>query len=294
MDLGGQGVLSQIVIALAVATTIFILYFIAEQIYLWWNGFKKLRVVLQDKTLTLPSDNDKFLEQNPANPLLQDKILTLSENQLTGIEFSYTLFVYISPTTDNGKDEVGWKTIFYKGYGSGPYPLCGPGVFVSSSNSENGNPTLRVVMNTYERWYNTVDVNQVPFRKWFHLALVLRRNTMEVYVNGNLANRASFKGTLPYQNYQGLYIAPNKVTSLPIDFDNSSGNSFKRGIPPGDNFVIRGGINGYISRMTYFSYALTYSELQNAMNVGPNPEMDQDNMDKPPYLIDSWWTQMKG
>jgi hypothetical protein len=292
MDLGGQGALSQIVIALAVATTIFLLYFIAEQIYFWWSGFKKLRVVIQDKTLVLPADTARTVIQNPDHPSYKDKILALSENQLTGIEFSYTLFVYVSPSTDDLT--LGWKTIFYKGYQDGPYPLCGPGVFVSSSNIENGNPTLRVVMNTYDRWYNTIDVNQVPFRKWFHLAVVLRRNTMEVYVNGNLANRVSFKGTLPYQNYQDLQIGSPFKTPTPADLDNTTGNTFKRGIPPGDNFIINGSINGYISRLQYFSYALTYSEIQAAMNIGPNPDMDQDNMDKPPYLIDSWWTQMKG
>lgn len=292
MDLGGQGALSQIVIALAVATTIFILYFMAEQMYRWWNGFKKLRVVIQDKTLALPADPEKTLIQNPDNSALRDSILSLSENQLTGIEFSYTMFVYISPSTDDLN--LGWKTIFYKGYKDGPYPLCGPGVFVSSSNVENGNPTLRVVMNTYDRWYNTVDVNQVPFRKWIHLAVILRRNNMEVYVNGNLANRTSFKGTLPYQNYQDLHIGSIYKTNPATDLDNTSGTNFKRGIPPGDNFIINGCINGFISRFQYFSYALTYSEIQSTMNVGPNPEMDQSNMDKPPYLIDSWWTQMKG
>lgn len=291
MDAGGQGTLSQIVIALATATTIFILYMVVEQIYTWWNGFKKLRVTIQDKTLAT-NDNPKVLVQNPANEAYADQLLSLSENQLTGIEFSYTLFVYISPSTDDMS--LGWKTIFYKGYDKLPYPLCGPGVFVSSSNNENGNPTLRVVMNTYDRWYNTIDVNQIPFRKWFHLAIVLRRNTMEVFVNGNMANRVPFKGTLPYQNYQNLYIAPNTKTLTPSDFDNTSGQGYKRGIPPGDNFILNGAMQGFISRMLYFSYALTYSEIQAQMNIGPNPEMDQSNMDNPPYLIDSWWTQIKG
>ena len=289
MDLGGTSTFSQIVVALVAATTIFILYMVSEQIYVWWNGIKKLRVLIQDKTLPT-SDNDRVLVQNPANEAYADKLLTLSENQLTGIEFSYTLFVYISPSTDDLS--LGWKTIFYKGYDKAPYPLCGPGVFVRSGNVENGNPTLRVVMNTYDRWFNTIDVNQIPFRKWFHLAVVLRRNTMEVYVNGNMANRVPFKGTLPYQNYQNLYIAPNVKTNAQ-DFDNTQGTSFKRGIPPGDNFIINGAMQCYISRMTYFSYALTYSEIQAAMNMGPNPEMDTSGMDVPPYLIDSWWTQIK-
>jgi hypothetical protein len=45
--------------------------------------------------------------------------------------------------------------------------------------------------------------------------------------------------------------------------------------------------------MYYFSYALTYSEIQSMLELGPSKEFDNDNMDIPPYLIDSWWTQRK-
>jgi hypothetical protein len=26
------------------------------------------------------------------------------------------------------------------------------------------------------------------------------------------------------------------------------------------------------------------------MNMGPNPQMVTNNLDKPPYFIDNWWT----
>ena len=45
--------------------------------------------------------------------------------------------------------------------------------------------------------------------------------------------------------------------------------------------------------MIYFTYALTYSEIQAQLNVGPSDKFDEQSMDKPPYLMDSWWTQRK-
>lgn len=111
-------------------------------------------------------------------------------------------------------------------------------------------------------------------------------------MNGNLANKLSLKGTLPYQNYQPLVLFPNTKTNQ-TDFDNTSGTTPKRGLPPGENFFVNGKFSGYISSMTYFSYALTYSEIQNQLNIGPSSKFDQQSMDKPPYLIDTWWTQRK-
>jgi hypothetical protein len=147
-------------------------------------------------------------------------------------------------------------------------------------------------MNTYENWFNAVDVKQIPFNKWFHLAIVLRKNTLEVYINGNLANKKSFAGTLPYQNYQPLHFFPTKKFGDPANWKSAPG-SIKRNIPAGDNFIVNGQAFGYISNMAYYSYAITYSEIQGNMNIGPSSEFDQSNMDKPPYLIDSWWTSRK-
>jgi hypothetical protein len=123
---------------------------------------------------------------------------------------------------------------------------------------------------------------------------------LEVYVNGNLTKKASFKGTLPYQNYQPLVLFPNSVAGsgqiLTAQlFDNSSeaNTSKKMGIPPGENMSISGKFSGYISNMYYFGYAITYSEIQAMMAIGPSPKFDQTNMDTPPYLIDSWWTNQR-
>jgi hypothetical protein len=74
-------------------------------------------------------------------------------------------------------------------------------------------------------------------------------------VNGNLANKKTFNGTLPYQNYQPLILFPN--SNLPAaDFSNKENNptAKKRGIPPGDTFQLNGKFSGYISNLYYFTY----------------------------------------
>lgn len=238
------------------------------------------------------SGKQKVFKQDPSNP--NNTLLPLSENQLTGIEFSYSTFLYISEDSIDSPTTEGWRTIFYKGYEKGPFPLCGPGVFVGYPPVSSGKtplPTLRVVMNSYDSWFNKVDVPQIPINKWFHLVVLIRKNACEIYINGNLANKVSFAGTLPYQNYQPLVLFSDyKNNGESSNWKTTSAFDIKKGLPDKENFIINGKFNGYISNLYYFSYALTYSEIQGMMNLGPSSQFDDQAMDKPPYLIDSWWT----
>jgi hypothetical protein len=281
----GPGIFPQILQSLAAVVAVYIIFLVAETLYRAYLGYGNVRIPVYPYT----GNRSMKIEQNPNNP--SSKNLPLSENQLTGIEFSYSTFVYISDDTFGPDNTAGWKTLFYKGYESSPYPLLGPGVFVENIMNESNSPTVRIVMNSYENWYNYLDITQIPVNKWFHLVIVLRSNRLEAYVNGNLANKKNFTGTLPYQNYQPLNLFPNVKTN-PTDFTASTTES-KRGIAPGDNFVVLGKASGYLSNMYYFSYALSYSEIQSMLNMGPSSSFDQTNMDMPPYLIDSWWTSRK-
>jgi len=286
MDTTSTDIFPQIVIAVAITAAVFFVYLIVEQLYRAYLSYGGARVVVYPYTGS--SSKTITFKQDPSNTA--NITLPTSDNQLTGIEFSYSTFLYIADDTDDGSGTLSWKSIFYKGYEAGPFPLLGPGVFVSSGQS--GGTTLRIIMNTYDSWFNALDVNQIPMNKWFHLAIVLRNSSLEAYINGNLANKLSLKGTLPYQNYQPLVLFPNTKTNQ-ADFDNTSGTTPLRGLPAGENFFVNGKFSGYISSMTYFSYAMTYSEIQQQLNIGPSSKFDQQSMDKPPYLIDTWWTQRK-
>lgn len=279
MDTSSTDIFPQIIIAVAIAAAVFFIYMVIEQLYKAYLSYGNSRVVVYP--FTGSSSKTKVIKQDPN--AAGSITLPASDNQLTGIEFTYSTFLYISDDTDDGDGVLKWKSIFYKGYESGPFPLLGPGVFVSSGDS-NGT-RLRIIMNTYDKWFNPLDVSQIPVNKWFHLAIVLKNSSLEAYVNGNIANKLSLKGTLPYQNYQPLILFPNTKTSQ-SDFIGPA-----RGIPAGEIFYVAGKFSGYISNMTYFTYGLTYSEIQNQLNIGPSSQFDQESMDKPPYLIDTWWTQ---
>jgi len=279
MDTSSTDIFPQIIIAVLIAAAVFFIYMVIEQLYRAYLSYGNSRIAVYP--FTGSSSKTKVIKQDPS--VAGSLTLAASDNQLTGIEFTYSTFLYISDDTDSGDGVLKWKSIFYKGYESGPFPLLGPGVFVSSGDS-NGT-RLRIIMNTYEKWFNTLDIPQIPVNKWFHFAIVLKNSSLEAYVNGNLANKLSLKGTLPYQNYQPLILFPSTRTSQ-TEFVGPA-----HGIPTGENFFVDGKFSGYISNMTYFTYALTYSEIQNQLNIGPSSQFDQDSMDKPPYLIDTWWTQ---
>lgn len=279
MDTSSTDIFPQIVIAVIISAAVFFIYMVVEQLYRAYLSYGNSRVVVYP--FTGSSSKTKVIKQDPN--AAGSMTLPASDNQLTGIEFTYSTFLYVSDDTDDGTGVMKWKSVFYKGYESSPFPLLGPGVFVSSGDS-NGT-RLRIIMNTYDKWFNTLDVKQIPVNKWFHLGIVLRNSSLEAYINGNLANKLSLKGTLPYQNYQPVVLFPN-VKTLPSEFVGPA-----RGIPQGENFYVDGKFSGYISNMTYFSYALTYSEIQTQLNIGPSRQFDQESMDKPPYLIDTWWTQ---
>jgi hypothetical protein len=270
---------SEFLFGIVLLVTMFVVYLCMESLYLAYKRWSLSKVELYPYTVT--SNKTIIIPQNPAD--IKAKPALLSENESTGIEFTYTVFLYINDSTFTGDATTRYmKSIFHKGYKT-PFPLCGPGVFALSSEN-----TLRIVMNSYETWYNKVDIPNIPVEKWFHLSLVCRNNTLEVYLNGNLAKKLAFDGSVPYQNYQdivifsGAIMNANEYTAL---------TETTKGIPVGDSFVVNGHMNGSLSVLTYYRYALSFSEIQKSMNEGPSSRVESGNMDRPPYLIDSWWTQ---
>jgi Concanavalin A-like lectin/glucanases superfamily len=267
---------SQFVLALVILITLFVFLLAVEQVYKSYlqMGLSKLALY----PYTVGSQKTIVIDQDPSNA--RSKTVYPSENEVTGIEFSYSLFVYIQESTFNsnatGTTSNQLKAVFHKGYRN-PFPLCSPGVFVHTAKN-----SLRIIMNSYANWFNYVDINDIPVEKWFHLVLVCRSSSLEVYVNGNLAQKISMNGSVPYQNYQPIVLFTNETKTI---------TSQNQGLPANVDFNLMGPMNGYLSNLFYFRYALSFSEIQNMMNLGPSREFASEDMDRPPYLIDSWWTQ---
>ena len=60
----------------------------------------------------------------------------------------------------------------------------------------------------------------------------------------------------------------------------------------GSTFNVKGHVNGLLSRLNYFNYCLSYTEINSLLNEGPSSKIVQRGSaaSVTPYLIDSWWT----
>lgn len=268
-----SGIIPQILFALALVVGVYLTLLFVEVVYKYINRLSMNRTPLLPNTYNI---EDKSINI-PQNPNLQGSTpIHLSDNERSGIEFSYSFWLNIHPSAF--RQEYGLSHIFHKGYSS-QFPLLAPGVYMRSDTN-----TLRVYMNTYKTWNNYVEVENIPVGKWVFVAVVVKNSALEVYINGNLAKKLSFDGYTPYQNYEDICCFSQRRITL------------KHSVVPStdeNGFDVFGCMKGQLSRLNYFSYALCYAEIQQLMNEGPSSKMDSSLSltNVPPYLDDTWWTQ---
>jgi len=194
------------------------------------------------------------------------------------------MFIYIKSSTFSTGDHKLYH-ILHKGYGK-VYPLMGPGIFCWGDSN-----TLRIYMNCYDSWDNYTDISNIPVDKWFHLTVSCKGNTMYAYINGNLKKKSPLpNNTPPYQNYGNVYVFSSRKLSLSKSITTSlERNNDFQGANALTSLDFNGAIQGMISRVYCFSYALSYTEIQYMMNMGPSTVMDGPDMTISPYLADTWW-----
>jgi hypothetical protein len=265
------GAPGQIVTGLVSVIIVVLFAFAIEILYaITMNSRNRFQTLLdytataEDATVVIHQDARKYTDAKP---------ISVSVNERTGIEFAYSLYMFVNPSTFDG--QATFKHVFHKGFNN-PWPLMGPGVFLHGEKN-----SLRVLMNTYANPYTYADINNIPVGKWFHLVLNCYKNGLDIFVNGNLANRIPFKNTIPYQNYQDIIL-----------FSNTKINTLRGSVIPSlknDDFNIDGAFTGHVSNLVYARYALSVNEIQNLMAAGPSKVTKHKSMDKPPYLGDDWW-----
>lgn len=267
----GAGIMPQLFLAVLACFVLYALMFAAEALYKMYKRLGTSRIELAPLTYASPKTRTIF--QDPRNPLA--KPVFISDNELTGIEFSYSFFLHVN--SNSFGTSAGLRHVFHKG-SSTIYPMMGPGVFMKNETN-----TLRVYMNSYTTWNNYVDVENVPIGKWFHIVLVCQKNSMEVYLNGNIIKKLNFTGSAPYQNYGDFCIfSPNGINLSHAQVPSTD--------ETGLNIMKQNPMSGMLSRLYYFNYSLSYSDIQRLMNEGPNPQMDSEaDMTTMPYLTDNWW-----
>ena len=267
--LSRTSVVSQIVVGILISIVLYIVLLSIELVY---KSFKQISGTRVDVLpLTVNSlDKPRNFDQNPS--IKNATLLPLSDNERSGAEFSYSFFLWVDPSSF--RQEEGLLHILHKGHPV-PYPLLGPGIFLHSNTN-----TLRVYMNSSTTWNNYIDVENIPVKKWVHVVVMARDNSIEVYINGNISKKLNITDGILYQNFGNLYL----FNQRPIDLKFIT-------IPSliGVDLHIWGTYTGNFSNLVYFSYALSYTEIQSLLKAGASTRTEKKSEDSPPYLEDTWW-----
>ena len=195
------------------------------------------------------------IPQDPKNP--NSIPVMRSINQRNGLEFTWTVWIYVDDLVyKNGQR----KHIFHKGTerlngDQTAFPNNGPGLYIHPTRN-----SLIVVMNTFKNILEEVEVTDLPLHKWVNVAIRVKGNIMDVFINGDVALRHVFD-SVPKQNYGDVYVNMNS------------------------------GFNGLLSDLWYHDYALSGTQIEQIVDAGPNMTMDDTTSVFPHYLSLNWFFQ---
>lgn len=208
--------------------------------------------------------NETTIPQDPKNT--GSKIITRSNNELTGIEFTWCVWIYINDIPAPG---TGHRYLHIFNKGNAEYNKQtglatvdnGPGLYFDTSGNQ-----LAILMNTVSAHnpYQMVEVPGIPLRKWFHCAIRMENKILDVYMNGVIVSRLIMQD-VPKQNYMDVHVCKN------------------------------GGYNGSLADLQYFNRALTVFELNNIVVWGRNTKASNgssasDATGYPYYLSNLWYS----
>jgi len=199
----------------------------------------------------------------PQDPSVAGAIPVMrSSNQIDGLEFTYTVWLFIDDLVPSGSTR---KHIFHKGSrglnGTGQdengtfHPNNAPGLYIHPTRN-----TLIIVMNTFNNIVEEIEVNDIPMNKWINVAIRVEGNKMDVYMNGTIALRHMFQ-SVPKQNYGDVYINMNH------------------------------GFSGLLSDLWYHDYALSGTQIEQIVLAGPDMTMKDNKNAFPNYLSLNWFFQ---
>jgi hypothetical protein len=272
--LSSTGLIPQLVLTVIIVLAIHFLIVAVESLVTGIQKYNQLSQTLFDYTIA-SKGRDESGEVFPADK----NFMYPSENEVNGIEFSYSFHLYIDPnnySSERTTHDNTFRTVFYRGSDVGPWPILGPGVFLNSKHNN-----LRVYMNSMNAVKDQyVEIPNIPVGKWFHVVLTQKGQSMDVYLNGNIAVRHTFK-TIPRLNVGSVHVFPGTQMNASSELPD---------IPR-----IMGPVEGMISRLKYYAYALSFSQIDSLSSEGASKKIKSTSYDfKPPYLHDSWWVTRYG
>jgi hypothetical protein len=200
-------------------------------------------------------------------------IVNYSENQSTGLEFTYSVWILLNSTNTNSK----YAHIFNKGIVDGSnITVSGvnnmsnaPGLYVKGNT--DGTSTLRVYMDTFSQsgpiqniddQRTTMDISGVPYNKWVNVIIRVQNRILDVYINGVLTQHKDL-GYVPRQNFGDVYVCQN------------------------------GGFSGKLSDLRYYAKSLNVFEINGIVGWGPNlstsPSASGQSDTDASYLSHLWY-----
>jgi len=197
----------------------------------------------------------------------KSKIIKLSNNERTGMEFTWSVWLFINDLGNTSKHQF----IFNKGdLNFDPATNItsvnnGPGLYIVPRT--NGNCTLKVIMNTAsaDDSKSSISIDSIPVRKWVNVIIRLENTMLDIYINGTISGRLNLP-LVPKQNYNDINVCQG------------------------------GGFNGNLSDLRYFNHALSIIEINNIVYWGPNtsPSANSVNAVKSGaynYLSSVWYSK---
>ena len=198
-------------------------------------------------------------EQDPSNK--QSMTIYRSTNENNGVEFTWSVYLFIN---DNLPNQI--SHIFSKGSSppaNGYATINAPGLYMDTTKQSQND--LIVCMDSFSLPSEKITVSNVPRNKWVNVIIRCKNTTVDVYMNGLIAQSFQLRG-VPKQNYASVLVGYN------------------RGLP-----------ESKLSNLFYYNYALSIGEIQRINYQGPNLNMAKNSggaeTTKPPadYLSLRWY-----
>ena len=208
--------------------------------------------------------NSRIITQDPSN---RSSIpIRRSNNESKGLEFTYSVWLYIEEIGTASNSTTQYRNIFNKGDNSydgtsGIAMNNGPGLYLESLNTSTSpqDAKLLFAMDTHEGRTDII-INNIPIKKWVCVTVRMQNTILDIYVNGIITERKILQET-PKQNYYNLHVLQN------------------------------GGISGKVSNLRYFERALNIFEIKEILKQGPNLKSDNEGSSSGyfTYLSNMWY-----
>ena len=167
-----------------------------------------------------------------------------------GLEFTYSFWIYV----DDWTYKVGkWKHVFHKGgVTHGPDSPDNTIIKCHVAWLDRNQNTLHIYFNTFEDVNENFQLPNIPLGKWVCCTLTVQGRNVDAYINGEFIKR-NVLSSLPRQNYGDITITQSR------------------------------GFSGYVSKIKYFNYSISYSEIEDIVREGPARTPCADTGEVPPY-----------